>query len=478
MSDPEAQLQNLPKNEEVKSNTDNDSGQINVEYQGIAEATGEDNTEVTKEKEQGVGGQIVNVLRKMTNDFGGRLSRGNSQPDLTENNNENNNNLHTNNLTSRSDGVKSDHTTNTDLSSSNNNFMSTPHGTQQNPSNNLHQPNQTSNFGAKIAPQTPEKEATEGLYGERQNKNYYDSSNSTDNHNNPNNKSSNYDQNQYTVHYHEGRGNPLKLRKEEKLLEQKQCRFMSKTGQYLVKHVKHKNQKNQRLVSDFFTTFVDMKWRYTLASFAAFFLVSWIFFAAIYYAIESVHHSIRLKDYYDLVDNNLNDTDEAPTWGGHCIGETNAENKFTGMFLFSLETQTTIGYGFRGITAECPAAIIVLILQSVIGCLIDAFTAGYIIAKFSRPKKRAATLLFSRDAVICQRDGKLCLMIRVGNLRKSLLVEATIRMLYISEKKTVEGETIPLGGLGDDNGYYFIILLFLIFVKAIIYGSKNYDNDR
>ena len=92
MSDPEAQLQNLPKNEEIKSNTDNDSGQINVEYQGIAEATGEDNTEIQKEKEQGVGGQIVNVLRKMTNDFGGRLSRGNSQPDLTENNNNENNN--------------------------------------------------------------------------------------------------------------------------------------------------------------------------------------------------------------------------------------------------------------------------------------------------------------------------------------------------------------------------------------------------
>jgi len=198
------------------------------------------------------------------------------------------------------------------------------------------------------------------------------------------------------------------------------------------KHVKHKHQTSQRLVSDFFTTFVDMKWRYTLASFACFFLVSWIFFACFYYAIEEVYYHQRFKN------------DNSTEWGNYCIANTNDQNRFTGMFLFSLETQTTIGYGYRGINATCPAAIIVLIIQSVIGCLIDAFTAGYIIAKFSRPKKRAATLLFSKEAVICQRDGRLCLMIRVGNLRKSLLVEATIRMLYVSEEKTDENEVLPL----------------------------------
>ena len=35
-------------------------------------------------------------------------------------------------------------------------------------------------------------------------------------------------------------------------------------------------------------------------------------------------------------------------------------------------------------------------------------------------------------------------MFRVGNLRKSLLVEATIRMLYIAERRTNEKEYIPL----------------------------------
>jgi len=240
----------------------------------------------------------------------------------------------------------------------------------------------------------------------------------------------------YTLHPDNDAGNAIKIDNNQHELERTQCRFMSKTGRYLVKH----HQKSKGLTSpsfldvkDFFTTFVDMKWRWTLISFASFFIFSWLFFALLYYAVESYYYNESYK---------LNST--SAVWGKQCVDNVGPNNSFTGMFLFSLETQTTIGYGYRAITANCPFAIIILIVQSVIGCLIDAFTAGYIIAKFSRPKKRAATLLFSRNAVICQRDGKLCLMFRVGNLRKSLLVEATIRMLYISEKKTIEGEIIPL----------------------------------
>ena len=37
-------------------------------------------------------------------------------------------------------------------------------------------------------------------------------------------------------------------------------------------------------------------------------------------------------------------------------------------------------------------------------------------SKMSRPKKRASTLMFSRNAVICQRDGTNCLLFRVIRL--------------------------------------------------------------
>lgn len=53
----------------------------------------------------------------------------------------------------------------------------------------------------------------------------------------------------------------------------------------------------------------------------------------------------------------------------------------TGAFLFSLESQTTIGYGFRCITEECPAAVILLIVQLVITMLMEIFITGTFLAK-------------------------------------------------------------------------------------------------
>ena len=64
--------------------------------------------------------------------------------------------------------------------------------------------------------------------------------------------------------------------------------------------------------------------------------------------------------------------------------------------------------------------------------------------------------MFSRNAVINMRDGQLCLMARVGNLRKSVLVEATIRMQFIWHGRTTEeGEFIPFEqiGLASSNKY-------------------------
>lgn len=55
-------------------------------------------------------------------------------------------------------------------------------------------------------------------------------------------------------------------------------------------------------------------------------------------------------------------------------------------------------------------------------------------AKLSRPKKRAQTLLFSRNAVICHRDGVPCLMFRVGDMRKSHIIEAHVRAQVIKRK--------------------------------------------
>lgn len=53
----------------------------------------------------------------------------------------------------------------------------------------------------------------------------------------------------------------------------------------------------------------------------------------------------------------------------------------TAAFLFSLESQTTIGYGFRCITEECPLAIILLIVQLVLTMVMEIFITGTFLAK-------------------------------------------------------------------------------------------------
>lgn len=68
---------------------------------------------------------------------------------------------------------------------------------------------------------------------------------------------------------------------------------------------------------------------------------------------------------------------------------------------------------------------------------------GIVFAKMARPKQRKQTLLFSRNCVICQRDGCLCLLFRVGDMReKSHLINATIRLYLIQSKHTQEGEVL------------------------------------
>uniref|UniRef100_A0A1A8F7G9 G protein-activated inward rectifier potassium channel 1 n=1 Tax=Nothobranchius korthausae TaxID=1143690 RepID=A0A1A8F7G9_9TELE len=61
--------------------------------------------------------------------------------------------------------------------------------------------------------------------------------------------------------------------------------------------------------------------------------------------------------------------------------------------------------------------------------------------------------MFSQDAVISQRDGKLCLMFRVGNLRNSHMVSAQIRCKLIKSRQTPEGEFLPLDQCELDVGF-------------------------
>ncbi|XP_031638580.1 G protein-activated inward rectifier potassium channel 3-like [Contarinia nasturtii] len=191
------------------------------------------------------------------------------------------------------------------------------------------------------------------------------------------------------------------------------------------------SRRRRRFLQDIFTTLVDSQWRWTLIVFALGFILSWLLFAIIYWLIAVTHG--------DLEANHLPANQIASNWIP-CVVNI---NNFASCLLFSIETQHTIGYGGRATTEECPEAIFIMSFQSIFGVFVQAFMAGIVFAKMTRPKQRTQTLLFSKYAVVCQRDDNLVLMFRVGDIRKSHIIGANIRAQLIRSHSTKEGELNP-----------------------------------
>lgn len=255
-------------------------------------------------------------------------------------------------------------------------------------------------------------------------------------------------------------------------------RFVKKNGQCNVVF-NNMEDKPRRYLADIFTTCVDIRWRYLLLIFTTTFLLSWLLFGIIFWGVAYAHGDFEIRIPEKDGDPRGN-TEEGKAEWRPCILHIQG---FVGAFLFSIETQTTIGYGFRCVTEECPFAVVTVVVQSIVGCIIDSFMIGTIMAKMVRPKKRAQTLLFSHHAVIALRDGKLCLMWRLGNMRKSHIVEAHVRAQLIKAYVTAEGEYLPLEQTDIDVGYddgldRLFLVSPLVVVHEINKNSPLYNLNR
>ncbi|XP_035280648.1 ATP-sensitive inward rectifier potassium channel 10-like isoform X3 [Anguilla anguilla] len=203
-------------------------------------------------------------------------------------------------------------------------------------------------------------------------------------------------------------------------------RVLSKDGRSNVR-IDHVSGRGALYLRDLWTTFLDMQWRYKLFLFSATFAGTWFLFGVFWYLVALVHGDLLEMD--------------PPSNHTPCVMQVQT---LTGAFLFSLESQTTIGYGFRCITEECPMAILLLILQLVITMVMEIFITGTFLAKVARPKKRGETVKFSQHAVVASHEGRPCLMIRVANMRKSLLLGCQVTGKLLQTSLTQEGETVRL----------------------------------
>jgi len=225
----------------------------------------------------------------------------------------------------------------------------------------------------------------------------------------------------------------------------KQKRVVLKGGSTSVTY-KNISKKRRRYFSDLYTTLLDSSWNYCVLMFTTSFYGSWLFFGSLYFMICYMHG--------DLLEENL--PGKKSGWVP-CIKEIDG---FASCFLFSLETQHTIGYGSRQTTTKCPDAMLVvsvqvtsqyllrvklyyliILLKAVLGCIIQAFMVGLVFSKLSRPRNRSKTIIFSNQAVVNQRNGKLCLIIRIGDLRDDNFILGTqISAKLLRRRISQEGE--------------------------------------
>jgi len=103
-------------------------------------------------------------------------------------------------------------------------------------------------------------------------------------------------------------------------------RIVHKDGTYNIAS-QNVTERRRRYLADIFTTLVDMRWRYNVVMFGAAFVLSWTAFAAVWFSIAYAHGDVRHAD----------DEDWQP-----CVSNV---YDFPTALLFSIETQTTIGYG-------------------------------------------------------------------------------------------------------------------------------------
>lgn len=110
---------------------------------------------------------------------------------------------------------------------------------------------------------------------------------------------------------------------------------------------------------------------------------------------------------------------------------------FADAFFFSVQTMGTIGYG--AMYPETTGAHLLVVSEAVVGLVVTALATGLVFAKFSLTQ---AIVAFTRNATIAPIDGKPTLTFRVGNERKNMIIDASVRVALVRTERTAEGQTL------------------------------------
>lgn len=200
-------------------------------------------------------------------------------------------------------------------------------------------------------------------------------------------------------------------------------RLVSKTGMENVALISNVPFEKIRLLNDTFHTLINLRWRWIVIGTIVVHFAIWLVFAVFWYITALAH--------YDFEPDPPKKT---------CI---TGGKDFVTIFLASVEAQTTIGFGDRAIDEECPESIFLFVMQLILGTGLSGVLTCVVYAKLTRPEKLSRDGVgFSKKAVICMRDGRLCLMMRAWDLNYDHIISSEFTVHFVNTYRTKEGEVI------------------------------------
>jgi inward rectifier potassium channel len=110
---------------------------------------------------------------------------------------------------------------------------------------------------------------------------------------------------------------------------------------------------------------------------------------------------------------------------------------FFSCFAFSVQTFSTIGYGF--FNPLTPYAHLIVTIEAAFSLLTTALLTGMVFAKFSRPNSR---VVFTENILWTTFNGKTALEVRLGNIRANRVFEGRAKMTLLRDEVTAEGERL------------------------------------
>lgn len=167
------------------------------------------------------------------------------------------------------------------------------------------------------------------------------------------------------------------------------------------------------------------------------------------------------------------------TWSdGQCltgvIDPDASPKNFTTAFLLALESQTTIGYGGRHPKDNCIWPMFVNSAQYILNLVLLGYVTVMVYNRLV--KRRGLDLIrFAKNAVICERNGHLSLLVRVASTSSVDILSSTITAKLLCTRISVEQEFIPLEELevDFDNQWSILTNIPIDYVHTISEDARN-----